>query len=115
MSACTRKGVLPQSVTLFVGTGFHARVLVLFRQLQSLLVRTPRGGPRSGSELQKEAVECHPQAAEEKQRREVLRYEGKDRCWQRDLNGIAVPAGKIVNHASEERSEEHTSELQSQS
>ena len=76
--------------------------MVLFRELESLLVRRPPGGRRSGSELEKEAVECHRQAAEEKQRREVLRYQGKDGGWQRDLNGIAVPAGKIVNHASEE-------------
>src|SRR5207244_7050079 len=76
--------------------------VVQFRQWGRVPVRMPPGGGRQGVEVEKEAVECHRQAGEEKQRGEVLRYQWKDGRWQRDLNGIAVPAGKIVNHASEE-------------
>ena len=65
----------------------------------------------SGSELKKEAVESQPQAAEKKQRREVLRYEGKDGRWQRDLNGIAVAAGEIMNHGSEKHIKKAVADL----
>ena len=62
-------------------------------------------------ELEKEAVESYPQAAEEKQRREVVRYEGKDGRWQGYLNGIAVAAGKIVNHGTEKYIEKAAANL----
>src|SRR6266850_1786371 len=103
--------VLPQSVILSVGTGFHVRAVCLFRYVESQRVRTPTRSRGSGFELEKEAVESHRQAAEEKQRREVVRYEGKDGRWQGYLNGIAVAAGKIVNHGCEKYIEKAAANL----
>src|SRR6266852_4655063 len=59
------------------------------------------GGRGSGSKFEIQAVDCQASAAEEKQRSEVLRHQRKDRGRQRNLKGLRVASGEIMNHAGE--------------
>ena len=59
------------------------------------------GGRGSRSTSEKEAVESQTKAAEEKQRREILRHEWKHGGRQWNPNGIAVAGSEIVNHGRE--------------
>ncbi len=68
-------------------------------------------GRGSGSRSEKQAVEGQTKAAEEKQRREVLRHHRKDGSWQGNLKGTGVPSGEIVNHAREQHIEKAAAHL----
>ena len=59
------------------------------------------GARGSGSNSQKEAVESQTKAAEENQRREVLRHQGKDRNREWNLKRSTVPGSEIINDGRE--------------
>src|SRR5438477_7055725 len=53
------------------------------------------------SNAEKDAVKRQAQATEKKQGRTVLRHQRKDGSWERNLNGISVTGGKIMDDAGE--------------
>jgi hypothetical protein len=55
----------------------------------------------SGSSPEKQAIENYRKAADEKQRREVLRHDWGNASWQWNDKGIAVATGKIMDYGSE--------------
>src|ERR1700746_20639 len=69
------------------------------------------GGCRSVSDAKKDAVKRQSQAAKKKQRRAILRHQGKDRGRQWNLDGIGVAGCEIVNDTGEKHVEKSAANL----
>ena len=104
--------VLLQSVKLALRTGFLVPcTLPGFGKASLVRIRmtTSKGGNGSGFDSEEEAVERHSQTTQEKQRREVIRYQRQDEDGKLDRHAIA--AREVMNHTREKHVEQSPPDL----